>query len=450
MKNRFDNSSPRAFLFPLLLACATQACGAATPMKDAEAPGVSEGPAREAPFDASDVPDAPTVMDTAVADTAAAPADTAGMAMPARASSFSSPALAAQATETEGRVEPAPAAAPPPEPSRAPTAASAPEPDRAVIAEARRMVDIEAHLSIEVSDVRRAARKLRRLVASRGGQITSESITASEQTARAEITLRLPAQGATDFLSALDGIGIVRSRQVNAKDIGKEFYDATIRLANFEAARKRYEDILGQAKSIDEVLRLEAELGRIRQQIEQLKGELRWMRDRAARATVTVSLVTHGDAPPPVILAPEAKLFPGVRASFLRDVRGSVADESYLGAGLIVGIWPQFAFEVQGFRTLDEGAEGLAGVFLTLGGRLYSEFFGNGNRELFNPYLGLRGGYARLGENNEALLGGSVGVELLKTKRVVLDTQLRSYALFGSKAGGHVGVEPTIGVVVAF
>jgi hypothetical protein len=319
-----------------------------------------------------------------------------------------------------------------------------------VIAEARKMVDIEARLSIEVKDVPRAANDLRTLVSKRGGQIMSESVTATEHSSRAEIALRVPAQGANELFDALDSLGVVRSRQVNARDIGKEFYDATIRLANLEAARKRFEELLGLAKNVDEVLRLENELSRIRQQIEQLKGEIRWMRDRAARATVYVTLVTHGEAPPPVILEPEAKLFPGIRGSFLRDVRGKSADKNYVAAGLVIGLTPRFAVEVQGLRALEDEAEGLAGAFVTLNGRVYSEFFGDGGRTFLNPYLAFRGGYARFLEKNEALLGASLGFELLKTKRVLIDTEFRSNALFGSKAGGHVGLEPTLGAIVAF
>jgi len=319
-----------------------------------------------------------------------------------------------------------------------------------VIAEARKMVDIEARVSIEVNDVQHAAGDVRRLVAKGGGQITSESITATERSARAEIALRVPSQAANDFLAALDGIGVVRDRHVNVKDIGKQFYDATLRLANLEVARKRYEEILAQAKTIDEVLRLEAELGRIRQQIEQLKGELRWMRDRAARATVHVSLYTRGEAPPPVILQPEAKVFPGVRASYLRDLRAEGADGSYFGGGLGLGVAPQVSHELQGFRALEADEKGLHAVFVTVNGRLYSQFFGDGNRAVANPYLGFRAGYARFLERNEALLGVSVGLEIFKSKRFVLDAEFRSYALFGSKAGGHVGLEPTLGAAIAF
>jgi hypothetical protein len=173
------------------------------------------------------------------------------------------------------------------------------------------------------------------------------------------------------------------------------------------------------------------------------------MRDRAARATVRLSLFTKGAAPPPVIRDPEAKVFPGVRGSFLYDIRGDES-ASYLGGGLDLGVTQAIYLEVLGLRSLEDDAKGMAGVLVTINGRLYSQFFGDGERPFANPYLGLRAGYARFLQKNEALLGAALGLELVKSKRFLLDLEFRSYALFGSKAGGHVGLEPTLGASLAF
>jgi hypothetical protein len=312
------------------------------------------------------------------------------------------------------------------------------------------MVDIEARLSVEVEDVAHATEKARALVAKSGGQIVDENVVQQAGVSRAELTLRVPATAAGDFLTALEGIGAVRTRQVTAKDIGKDFYDATIRLANLEVARKRYEEILTQAKTIEEILRLEGELGRLRQEIESLKGQLRWMRDRAARATVHLSLFTASGAPPVLIVKPKAKLHPGLRLSYLEDLRGDEGHQGYLGAGLSFGGTPSATLELSGFRKAGSDSAGLDGLFVTLNGRFYSEFLGNGEREFLNPYLGLRAGYARFLGKNEIIAGGAIGLELLKREWLIIDLDMRGYALFASSAGGHLGLEPSLGVSFAF
>jgi len=346
----------------------------------------------------------------------------------------------------------------PPPRAPAPTELATPNPapakpqdaDQALLAEARKMVDIEARLTMEVESVARASEQARALVSKSGGQIVDENVSQQGGVARAELTLRVPSNAADDFLAALAGIGVVRARQVTAKDIGKEFYDANLRLANLEVALKRYEEILARASAIDEILRIETELTRLRGEIESIKGQLRWMRDRAARATVHLSLYTPGDAPPLAIVKPSAKLHPGVRLSYLGDLRGDDGHQGYFGAGLSLGALPSATLELQGFRKTGSDSAGLDGLFVTVNGRFYSEYLGNGDREFLNPYLGLRGGYARFLGKNELIAGGALGVEIFKREWFLLELDLRSYALFASSAGGHLGFEPSLGMSVAF
>ena len=92
------------------------------------------------------------------------------------------------------------------------------------------------------------------------------------------------------MLDELDQVGNVLSQSVEAKDIGKEYFDAQLRLSSLELTLHRYEEILTHATKVEEILRIEQELGRLRAEIEQVKGNLRWLSDRAARATLHLAL----------------------------------------------------------------------------------------------------------------------------------------------------------------
>jgi hypothetical protein len=361
----------------------------------------------------------------------------------------------AEAPTSEAPVASAPAAptTPSSDSSGAPQAGPATPPvarDAPSMVAMKKMVDIEARLSIEVTDIAKSAQVVRKLALDLGGQLVSENVSGGSGHARAEIALRVPVGKADGFFAAVEGLGVVQSRQVTAKDIGKDYYDATLRLSTLEVTLKRYEAILAQAKSVEEMLRLEAELGRLRGQIEQVKGELRWMGDRAARATIFVSLFTKADAQPEPILRPEAKIFPGLRFGYLRDLRGDAGSEGFVGAALSVGFTQSFAVEVSGYRSTAFDTSGVDAVVVTLGGRFYSEYLGNGDRKFLNPYVHARAGYARFLSRNEAVVGAGLGLELVKTEWLTIDVEGRGSVLFGSKAGGHVGVEPSLGASVAF
>jgi len=388
----------------------------------------------------------------------------AGMAAPAPPSDPASGGAESIAVSEEAEQPAAPTMAATPSPSPAPgTPGSEPAttPERAAeappspkdalsMAAMKKMVDIEARLSIEVTDIAKSVAQVRKVAFDLGGQLVSENVSGGQGPARAEIALRIPVGKSDGFFAAAETLGVVQSRQVTAKDIGKQYYDATLRLSNLEVTLKRYEGILAQAKSVEEMLRLEAELGRLRGEIERVKGELRWMGDRAARATIFVSLFTKADAPPVVILRPKATIFPGLRFGYLRDLRGDAGSQGFVGASLTVGFTQAFGIEVGGYRTTEFDTSGVDAVTVTLGGRFYSEYLGNGEREFLNPYLHGRAGYARFLSRNEAIVGAGLGLEILKREWLTLDLEGRGSVLFGSKAGGHVGVEPSLGVSVAF
>lgn len=413
----------------LLVVWSLAGCGGASRSRDAEAPTAAMVPGA-APMSAATTEEASGPMLTSF-NAEAAPAPAPPPAAP--------PPTPAGTPGGDASASPSPGAVATPERRDAPS-----------MAQMKKMVDIEARLSVEVEDIAKSAAEVRKLALGLGGQIVNENVSGGQTRARAELALRVPVGKAEGFFASIEALGVVQSRQVTAKDIGKQYYDATLRLSNLEVTLKRYEAILAQAKSVEEMLRIEAELGRLRGEIEQVKGELRWMGDRAARATIFVSLFTKADAPAEVILRPEAQIFPGLRFGYLRDLRGDAGSQGFLGAALAIGLSQAVSFEIGGYRTTELDTSGVDAVLLTLGGRFYSEFLGNGQRPFLNPYLHGRAGYARFLSRNEAIVGAGLGLEILKKEWLTLDVEGRGSVLFGSKAGGHVAVEPSLGLSVAF
>ncbi|HWO08397.1 MAG TPA: DUF4349 domain-containing protein [Polyangiaceae bacterium] len=413
----------------LLVLLVLSGCGQSATARDAESP--TAAPALQPPPQAAPEPGAEAM--------AASDADMAAEAAPAP----SPRAVAPGAPEQAGATVPLATSGASGVVQAMPNAASGAR---------ARMLDIEAHLTLQVPSVTRAAAELRRLTLASDGDVVEESIQDTSSSARGQLTLRVPTQAAEDVLRKVEAVGSVISRQVTARDVGKQYYDATLRLANLGWSLARFEQILARANSVDEILRVEQEISRVRGQIEQIKGELRYLTDRTARATIHVSLLGPEVVvePPVVTVQPEAKFHPGLRLTYLGDFWGAGGNATYAGGGVSLRLSRHFSVDIDGLRSSTGDAPGPDLFLATAGGELYSDFLGGGQRKWLNPYLGFRAGYARRLGKNEIAAGGGFGVEIFKTDFLTIDLDARFYGLFGSAEGAHLAVQPALGANVAF
>ncbi|HSO00690.1 MAG TPA: DUF4349 domain-containing protein, partial [Candidatus Nanopelagicales bacterium] len=104
-----------------------------------------------------------------------------------------------------------------------------------------------------------------------------------------QITIRVPVGRFDEAVRRLDEVGDVLHRNVAVEDVTEEFLDLEIRLRNARAVRDRMEKLLEKAASVEESVLLEKELGRVASEIERLEGRMKYLRDRAAFSTITVS-----------------------------------------------------------------------------------------------------------------------------------------------------------------
>lgn len=150
---------------------------------------------------------------------------------------------------------------------------------------------------IEVDKVDPAILKVRQLVAQSGGYITNSSISGGrDQIRQASIEIKIPNTKYDEAIGSLSSIGKVETVSSNAQDVGEEFVDVTARVANARRLEERLIDLLARRTGkLDEVLRVERELARVREEIERYEGRLRYLTARVAMSTLTINV--HEPAP---------------------------------------------------------------------------------------------------------------------------------------------------------
>ncbi len=144
--------------------------------------------------------------------------------------------------------------------------------------------------SIEVDSLERAVAQVRLLAGRVGGYVANTTMqTGRGQLRAATLEVKIPADRFDDGLGGLSALGKLESVNVNAEDVGEEFTDVTARMTNARRLETRLIDLLAtRTGKLKDVLDVEHELARVREEIERYEGRLRYLRAHAVLSTLTV------------------------------------------------------------------------------------------------------------------------------------------------------------------
>ena len=168
------------------------------------------------------------------------------------------------------------------------------------------MVIRTAGVSIEVDSLEPALAHVRALAAEHGGYVANTDIaTGKNQLRNATLELKIPAARFDAALTGLSPIGKLESVSIEAEDVGEQFVDVTARMENARRLERRLIDLLAtRTGKLKDVLDVERELARVREEIERYDGRIRYLRAHTALSTLSVSVhepvpivVTAGRSP---------------------------------------------------------------------------------------------------------------------------------------------------------
>lgn len=297
---------------------------------------------------------------------------------------------------------------------------------------------IEGALQLEVATVDDVVAALRAKVGELGGRIVEEEASGAGSSWQARVKLRVPPAQLDAVIAWLASRGDITDKQLQSTDVSKTLFDQELALKNAQLTAERLEALLRQGGlSMADVLAIERELTRLRGDIEAIKGQAQYLKDRVALSTLTVGISRKSGA---VHLA-RAKAYPGARFAALVLLDPDGRARTRVGGGFVLHtLFRAMTLELELYqREAGPGDPAVPGgqdeeesmaVLATIGGAMYSDFLGRGERQFGNPYLGLRAGYGYL-DSHRLALQAEAGVELWKTERFVLDASARITGLIG-------------------
>ncbi len=188
---------------------------------------------------------------------------------------------------------PSPAPPPPPPPSQPQatqpgpaTKAEKAEPTREP-AQTRDLVIYTARFTMAVYQVDQGLAAVEKIARDNGGFLGQKK--------DREITVRVPRGRFETTLAAVDKIGDVLHREIQAQDVTDEHVDLEIRIKNARAMQRRLTDLLSKA-SVKDALEIEKELHRVTQELELLEGRMKVLKDKVALSTITGAFEPRGAA----------------------------------------------------------------------------------------------------------------------------------------------------------
>ena len=193
-----------------------------------------------------------------------------------------------------------------------------------------------ADLTVEVENYRAAADKVALVVKSAAGYITdSYAATNEQQPTSGNFTIRVPVESFDRTIDRLAELGTVKSKKVTGEDVTGQVVDIESKLRNKRAEEQQYLRLMDKAKNVDETVTVSNQLYRVRGEIEQAEGRLKYLKSAAAMSTISLTLTEEYN--PNASASPVADSFGNAASSLMRTLK--VLARMLIWIGIYSPIW---------------------------------------------------------------------------------------------------------------
>jgi len=125
----------------------------------------------------------------------------------------------------------------------------------------------------------------------RGYVATTSSEKQANGKLKGEIVVKVLPENLDHFLQKIRALGELKNQTLGTEDVTKAYFDTDARLKNARVMEQRLIDMLKtKTGKVSDLLQVEKELGRVREEIEKMQGELKYWDSQVQFATVTISL----------------------------------------------------------------------------------------------------------------------------------------------------------------
>ena len=123
---------------------------------------------------------------------------------------------------------------------------------------------------------------------------------------KGQVVVKVLPENLDRFLQKIRSVGELKNQTLGTEDVTKAYFDTDARLKNARVMEQRLIDMLKtKTGKVSDLLQVEKELGRVREEIEKMQGELKYWDSQVQFATVTISLAEKDMEEPAAFLLKE-------------------------------------------------------------------------------------------------------------------------------------------------
>ena len=192
-----------------------------------------------------------------------------------------------------------------------------------------RKIIYDVTLDLIVKDTDAAFEQLRSLTQEMGGFVARSQMWRDEGYHRASVTVRVPVEKLDDALSQFRALAVdVENQSVDSEDVTESYVNLEARLRNEQRTEAELLELLESRSELgktSDILEVHRELTQVRSRIEQLQGQMQYLDNLSAMATVQITL-TPDVLEQPIVVAgwqPQGTARTAIRM-LLRTLQGFV------------------------------------------------------------------------------------------------------------------------------
>jgi len=169
------------------------------------------------------------------------------------------------------------------------SSSSQPQPD--IIITADRLIIRTGSLALVVEDVDEAIDQIASIAGLYNGYVVASNSWQDGDRMAGNIAIRVEVAYFEPAMSGLRGLAVeVNSESTSGEDVTEEYVDLDAQLRNLEASEAQLLELMQQAGDVSEILEVQRELVKTRDEIERIKGRMQYLESSAAMSYIAISL----------------------------------------------------------------------------------------------------------------------------------------------------------------